>query len=50
MENVVEWLECLFWIAIIVMGVTFMFYQLGIIDGMAELVAKMIFGDYIISL
>ncbi|MGN0481825.1 MAG: hypothetical protein ACI4EV_09660 [Lachnospiraceae bacterium] len=49
MENIIEWLENIFWIILIVTAVTFIIYQTGIIDRLAEIIAKIIFQDYVLN-
>lgn len=49
MDNIIEWLENIAWIIILIVAVTFIIFQSGIIDSMAEMIARMIFQDYVLN-
>lgn len=49
MDNIIDWFENFVWIFLIVAAITFIVYQTGIIDGMAELVAKIVFKTYMLN-
>lgn len=49
MENITEWLENVFWITIVVFGIMLFLVQVGVFDEMINVIARLIFQDYVLN-
>ncbi len=49
MENITEWLENVFWIFLVTAGIGLFLLQIGMLDEIIELAARLIFQDYVLN-